>query len=169
MRINNKRVNVYIEALYNLLFIGLIFSIILLFIPISVLLKHISPYILIGIFLLAIFLLYKMGHMHVEYNSDGEILNIKTQDPFWIKYFPRSRTIVDFPKSKLMSFKIENNFLRKRLILYVTSKRSHSGYTKLTFNVTFLNKTEISDLKRSLNRIVKRNQENKISNLEEVN
>ncbi|MGB6083961.1 hypothetical protein [Moheibacter sp.] len=169
MRINNKRVNVYIEAFYTLLFIGLIFSIILIFIPIPAITRIAPPYVYIGLFIFLIYLFYKLGHQHVEYSSDGEVLNIKTQDAFWVKYFPRTRLIVDFPKNKLVSFKIKSSFLHKKLELYVTSKRSHSGVAKLSFNITYLNKSEISDLKISLNRILKRNQENNILNLEEVN
>lgn len=169
MRINNKRVIVYIEALYTLLLIGLAFSIVLIAVPISFIMKFVSPYVLTGVFLLAIYLLYKLGNQHIEYSSDGEVLNIKTQDAFWAKYFPKSKVIVDFPKTKLISFKIKNSFFKKKLELYITSKRSQSGYTKLSFNITFLNKSEISDLKRSLNKIVKRNKEKNPFKLEEVN
>ncbi len=168
MRINNKRINVYIEAFYTLLFIGLIFSVLLIFVPIPAIIRRVEPYILIGFFCVFIYLFYKIGHQNVEYNSDGELLNIKTQDAFWVKYFPQTRRIVDFPKSKLISFKIKNGFFQKKLDLYVTSKRTQSGYMKLRFNITYLSKSEISDLKRSLNKIVKRNSENNKPHLEEA-
>ena len=168
MRINNKRINVYIEAFYTLLFIGLIFSVLLIFIPIPTVTRIIEPVYLVVLFLVSIFLFYKIGHQHVEYSSDGEILNIKTQDTFWAKYFPKSRTIVDFPKNKLSSFNVRSNLFQKQLELYVRSKRSQSGLIKLTFNITYLSKNEVSDLKRSLTKIVNRNKENKPNQLEEV-
>lgn len=168
MRINNKRINVYIEAFYTLLFIGLIFSVLLIFVPITAVTRWIEPYILTGLFCAFIYLFYKIGHQNVEYSSDGEIINIKTQDAFWVKYFPKTRRLVDFPKSKLISFKIKNGFLNKKLELYVTSRRTQSGSMKLSFNITYLSKNEISDLKRSLHKIVKRNSENNTPHLEEA-
>lgn len=168
MRINNKRINVYIEAFYTLLLIGLIFSILLIFVPIAAVTQWVEPYLLTGFFCAIIYLFYKIGHQNVEYSSDGEIINIKTQDAFWVKYFPKTRRLVDFPKSKLVSFKIKNGLLKKKLELYVTSRRAQSGYMKLSFNITYLNKNEISDLKRSLRKIVKRNSENNTPHLEEA-
>lgn len=167
MRINNKRINVYIEALYTLLFIGLIFSVLLIFIPIPTVTRIVEPVYLVALFLVLIYLFYKIGHQHVEYSSDGEVLNIKTQDAFWVKYFPKTRSIVDFPKSKLSSFNVKNSLFHKQLDLYVTSKRSQSGFIKLSFNITYLSKNEVSDLKRSLTKIVKRNKENKPNQLVE--
>ncbi|MBA5628726.1 hypothetical protein [Moheibacter lacus] len=158
-----------IEIFYTLLFIGLIFSVLLVFVPIPTITRWVNPYTLIAIFISSIYLFYKFGHQHVEYSSDGEVLNIKTQDAFWVKYFPQTRRIVDFPKSKLISYKVKNSLLNKKLELYVTSRRTQSGFKKLSFNITYLNKSEISDLKRSLNKIVKRNADIKTSQLEEVN
>lgn len=168
MRINNKRIDIYIETIYTLLFIGLIFSIVLIFIPIPTVTRVVQPYILIIGFIALIYAFYKHGHQHVEYSSDGEVLNLKTQDSFWIKYFPRNRVMVDFPKNKLLSFNVKNGLFKRKLELYVTSRRSQSGFTKLTFNITYLSKNEVADLNRSLQKIVKKNKEKEVPNLEEV-
>ena len=157
MRINNKRINIYIETIYILLILGLFFSILLIFIPISVITRIIPPYSIVLIFFTSIVFLNKMGHQHIEYSSDGEVLNIKTQDAFWAKYFPSTRVFVDFPKHKLVNFKISKSLFQRKLELYITSKRSQNGIAKLSFNITYLNKTEINDLKRSLNKILKKN------------
>ncbi len=163
MRINNKRVTSIIETFYTFLFIGIFISILLIIIPIGFITKVISPYILLGLFILLIFLFYKLGHQHFEYNSDGEVLNIKTQDVLWNKYFSSSSLIVDFPKKKLVNYKIEKTLFRKTLELYVTSKRTTNGITKLKFNITYLKKSEITDLKRSLSKIIKNNNEQEIN------
>jgi uncharacterized membrane protein YdbT with pleckstrin-like domain len=164
MRINNKRINIYIETIYILFLLGIFCSLMLVFIPISVITKFISPYFLLIGFMAGIYLLQKLGHQHMEFSSEGEVLNIKTQDVFWTKYFPSTRIIVDFPKSKLVNFKIQSGIFQKKLDLYITSKRSQNGIAKLSFNITYLNKSEINDLKRSLNKILKKN-----GNLEEEN
>lgn len=159
MRINNKRVNVFVGAFYSMFLLGLFFSILLLIIPISPIVNRISPYLLILIFGLLIYLFYKSGHQNIEYNSDGEVLNIRTQDPFWVQYFPRERTLTDFPKKKLSGFKIRKSLFSRRLILYLKSNRNSNGYVRLSFPITYLNKSEISDLKKSLNRIIAKNKE----------
>ncbi len=159
MRINNKRVIPFIEKFYALLFLALLAATILIVIPIGVIVNTISPYYLIGIILALLFLLYKLGHQHIEYDSDGEVINIRTQDVFWSKYFPQQKINMDFPKNKLISYRIHQTLFKKNLELFVTSKRTAHGITKLKFNITFLNKSETSDLKRSLNKIIKNNKE----------
>ena len=104
----------------------------------------------------------------MEYSSDGEVLNIKTEDAFWVKYFPKSKLVMDFPKSKLVNYKIRKGIFSKKLELYVTSKRAQNGVSKLSFNITYLNQNEINDLNRSLKKILKKNEELKTVTKEEV-
>lgn len=158
MRINNKRIIPLIHLIYSLLFIGVFVSVLLIFIPISFITAVVSPYVLTGLFIISIYLFYKFGHQHFEYSSDGETLNIKTQDIFWSKYFEKTIRIVDFPKSKLTNYKIERG-IKTILELYVTSKRTSNGIAKLKFNISYLNNNEINDLKRSLSKIIKTNQQ----------
>lgn len=160
MRISNKRVNSLIETVYSLLFLGLFFSIVMLFIPIASIVKYVEPYVLIGVFALLIFGLYRLGPHSFEYNSDGETLNIRTQDPFWVKYFPQNRKMTDFPKMKVVKFQIKNRIIKKQLVIYIRSKRSQNGVSKLTYNIGYLSRSEINDIKTSLNRMIKRNKEN---------
>jgi len=50
--------------------------------------------------------------------------------------------------------------------LYVTSKRTSNGITKLKFNITYLKEDEIADLKRSLSKIIKNNKEQQTDEVE---
>lgn len=161
MRINNKRIGIYIETLYRFLFLGVLCSILLILIPIPKIVNYVSPWYLLIFFVGLIILLPKFGHQIFIYNSDGEVLNIKTEDAFWAKYSAKSKRLIDFPKSKLRDFKIKESIFSKKLILYVNSKRSKKGYIELYFNISYLNQSEISDLKHSLNRLVKMNNEKK--------
>lgn len=163
MRINNqKRVKMCFDTIYALLFIGLLSSVFLVFIPITKIVSQLSPWILVSIFLGLILIVYSYGHQQFDYNCDGEVINLGTQDIFWVKYFPQKKCMVDFPKRKLNDFSIKKGFLRKELELYVESKRSQKGYVKLSFNITFLSQSEINDLKVSLNRIIKKNHQEKL-------
>lgn len=159
MRINNKRVTVLVNTVYTLLLIGLLGSLLLLFIPIGTLTSILHPYTLILIFIVLIWLFKKMGPHQMEYSSDGEVFNIKTQDPYWVKYFPRSQKIVDFPKRKLIDYSITGPLFHRKLNMYISSKRAANGVAKVSFNITFLSRREINDMKRSLKRNVKRNRE----------
>lgn len=161
MRINNKRIIPYVNNIHTLSFIGLAMSVILIFIPIGIIVERISPYILTGGIVLFLFLFFKLGHQHLEYDSDGEVINIRTKNVFWSKYLPNQIISMDFPKKKLVSYKVVNRFPKRTLELYVTSRRSANGITKLKFNITFLSQNEINDLKKSLNRVIKTNQETK--------
>lgn len=159
MRINNRRIAIYIETLYKFLFLGAFCSILLILIPIYFIVDLISPWVLFAVFVGLIILLSKFGQQIFIYDSDGEVLNIKTEDPFWAKYFSKAKTLTDFPKSKLRDFEIKKQFFSRQLILFVSSKRSRKGYVKLYYNISYLNQSEISDLKLSLSRLVKRNNE----------
>lgn len=161
MRINNKRIIPWIETIYALLFLALLPAIILLFIPIGVVVEFVSPYLIIGTLLVLLFLLYKSGNQHFEYDSDGEVIHICSQDAFWSKYFSSKKTTMDFPKTKLISYRVKESFLQKTLELIVSSKRNSNGVVKLKFNITYLNASEISDMKRSLSKIIKNNTKNK--------
>lgn len=159
MRINNKRINIYIEALYNILFFLLTGSLILIFVPVSPIVNFVSPLVLIVVFGALLYLLYSSGNQNIEYNSDGEVLTIRTQDPFISEYFPQTKTLTDFPKGKVIGYKIVRKFLFRKLYLYVRSKRAKKGYVKLSFQITYLNNNELRDLKKSLSRIIERNKE----------
>ncbi|MDD3771231.1 MAG: hypothetical protein PHC38_01085 [Weeksellaceae bacterium] len=163
MRINNKRINIYIETLYNILLLLFVGSLILIFIPITPIVNLISPYALLLIIGIMIYFLYLTGNQNIEYNSDGEALTIRTQDPFISKYFPKNKTLTDFPKNKVIDYEIKQKFILRKLYLYLQSKRAKKGYVKLSFPITYLNDKELRDLKKSLNRIIEKNNKEKLN------
>lgn len=65
----------------------------------------------------------------------------------------------EFPKYKLQKFEVIDLFLMKRLYITISSK--NSGSTILRYEISYLTKREISDLKISLNKVVKANKEKK--------
>ncbi|MEJ8590471.1 hypothetical protein JSO62_01005 [Riemerella anatipestifer] len=157
MRLSNKVRIPYYQFIFTLanitLLVGLIFFILqnkvakLFTIPID-----------IGIIAFAIFLyliFYIRGRQIFEYDSDGEALNFQ------------NRNIIDslgknakdeFPKYKLDSYEIVDVFLFRRL--YIRLKNKKGSLTVLKYDISYLNSKEIKDLKLSLNRTIKSNQEN---------
>ncbi|MFZ4928898.1 hypothetical protein [Chryseobacterium sp. Mn2064] len=115
-----------------------------------------ESYLLIAVpvFMLATF--YFMGRQIFEYDSDGEALNFKNRN---IIPFLNKPLHDEFPKYKLIKYDVINIILIKRLYITVSSK--NSGSTMLKYEISYLTRKEINDLKLSLNKVVKANKEKK--------
>ncbi|REC50154.1 hypothetical protein DRF67_01060 [Chryseobacterium pennipullorum] len=96
------------------------------------------------------------GRQIFEYDSDGEALNFKNRNiiPFLDKALHD-----EFPKYKLIKYDIVRILFIKRL--YVTVSSKNSGSTILKYEISYLTRKEVNDLKLSLNKVVKANKEKK--------
>lgn len=157
MRLSNRNK----ASLYNfvnmLLFMAVIFGIIGFFLEryrFDILGWESYLLIIIPAFLFILFLLN--GRQIFEYDSDGEAIHFRNRNiiPFLDK--PLSD---EFPKYKLISYEIIDLFFMKRLYVKISSK--NNGSTMLKYEISYLTKKEINDLKLSLNKVVKTNNENK--------
>jgi hypothetical protein len=110
--------------------------------------------IIVPIFITILF--YISGRQIFEYDSDGEALHFRNRNiiPFLQK--PLSD---EFPKYKLLKFEIINLFIIKRL--YVTISSKNSGSTILKYEISYLTRKEVNDLRFSLHKVVKTNNEKK--------
>lgn len=156
MKLNNKRVKPYVYTVY--LFIGLLFVFFLItkLFPLRIF-KHI-PYnmpLIVGIILYAI-TKYR-GSPLFEYDSDGEALNFKNEDVILSNFISSPKKSSEFPKRKLISYKIKGNFLKKILEITITSKKSNKGYSRLKYNLSYLSKKEITKLHKSLDKVLEKN------------
>lgn len=99
-----------------------------------------------------------MGKQIFEYDSDGEALNLKNRSiiPLVTKI-----TSDEFPKYKVIKYEFANFGLIKRLYLTISSKKSNS--ITLRYEISYLTKKEVSDLKFSLNKVIQQNRENEKS------
>ncbi|SHK37241.1 hypothetical protein [Chryseobacterium polytrichastri] len=115
-----------------------------------------ESYLLLVIPIALLVAFYLRGRQIFEYDSDGEALNFKNKNivPFLDK--PLSD---EFPKYKLLSYEIIDIFFIKRLYITISSKVS--GSTMLKYEISYLTKKEITDLKFSLSKVVKTNNEKK--------
>lgn len=96
------------------------------------------------------------GHPKFEYDSDGEVLNITTESPFfkWLGG-KKWRNHVEFPKRKLASFEMPGNFFKRKLIIHIKSKE---GYLKKrVFTISYLKSKDVKDLRHSLNKVLHNN------------
>ena len=115
--------------------------------------------IIIPVLILIVYLL--AGKQIFEYESDGEAVNFKNRS---IIPFVEKKVSDEFPKYKVIDYDVVNVPLFKRLYVTISSKKSHT--TILKYEISYLTKQEIYDLKRSLSKIIKNNKERVITNLE---
>lgn len=115
-------------------------------------------FLLIAIPSFLILLFYFNGRQIFEYDSDGEALHFRNRNiiPFLQK--PLSD---EFPKYKLLKFEIINMFFMKRLYIKISSK--NNGMTLLKYEISYLTRKEIKDLRFSLNKVIKTNKEKSVN------
>lgn len=116
----------------------------------------VESYLMIIVPILLLVIFHLNGRQIFEYDSDGEALHFKNRNiiPFLSKPLHD-----EFPKYKLIKYDVINIFFIKRLYITVSSK--NNGSTMLKYQVSYLTRKEINDLKLSLNKVVKANKEKK--------
>lgn len=105
--------------------------------------------------LLIFFIFYLRGRQIFEYDSDGEALNFKNRN---VLSFLSKDVSDEFPKYKLLKYDVVNALIFKRLYISISSKKGKS--ITLRYDISYLTSKEIKDLKVSLNKVIKQNNEN---------
>lgn len=104
---------------------------------------------------LTFILLYFLGRPIFEYDSDGEALNFRNNHILYI--LSKKSAKDEFPKYKLLRFNIVNAFIFRKLHIYISSKKNHVLILK--YDISFLSRKQIKDLRFSLNKVIKANKE----------
>lgn len=115
-----------------------------------------EEYLLILIPIILLALTYLRGKQIFEYDSEGETFTFKNRTIY--NLFGKT-TVDEFPKYKLISYNIANYIFFEKLYIYINSKKNNQLILK--YDISYLSKKEISDLKFSLSKIIKINKENK--------
>ena len=154
MRLNNRNKAGYFQFLSILVLMVLVGGIVLYFID------RANEQINLGSALLFIFplffalIFYLRGSQIFEYDSDGEALNFRNKN---VVFFLDKGKSDEFPKYKLLNYEIVNMFLFKRLYVTISSKKSKSVILK--YDISYLSRKEIADLKSSLKKVLRKNNE----------
>ena len=157
MRLNNRNKSGLYNFLMTLLLMLLIAGIIGFLLErykFDILGWESSFLIILPVLLLAIFFI--RGRQIFEYDSDGEALNFKNRN---IILFLDKPLNDEFPKYKLMKYEVVNALIFKRLYITISSKKNN--VTTLKYDISYLTKKQLMDLKVSLSKVVRTNQENK--------
>lgn len=155
MRLKSTRASRVLGFYYVICLILIVFDLILLNLEgnLNSMVGVSVPFLLLGL------IVYFRGHPRFEYDSDGEVLNITTEDPNFKWLGALGINHVEFPKRKLQSFRIARHFIKRTLKIQIKSKE---GFTrKRSFDISFLSKQEVKDLKHSLNKVIHQNKKNK--------
>jgi hypothetical protein len=98
--------------------------------------------------------IYLHGKQIFEYDSEGEAVHFRNRS---ITSFLNKPQSDEFPKYKLVKFEMFSFLFFRRL--YVTILSKNSGTTTLTYEISYLTRKQVSDLKTSLNKIIRANKE----------
>ncbi len=157
MKLSNEKRKFYFHSVNTLFVLALLFlgfGLFITFGPIRMKLLLIS----IGVILLYFTHLWR-GNPFFQYDSEGETLNFTNRNFYMLFGDPKVVKRAEFPKRKLLGYKISKNPLKRRLVLIVRSKRTENERSKQVFDITYLNKSERKDLMRSLDKVMKRNKQ----------
>lgn len=158
MRLSNREKKPYYSFIYALVGIAFLLGLIAYILEINKFdVFGSKSWILLAVPLVLFVFLYMMGRPIFEYDSDGEALNFRNGH---ILYLLAKRDAKDeFPKYKVVKYNIINILFFKRLYVYILSKKNQVIILK--YEISYLNKKQIEDLKFSLNKVVKNNSENR--------
>lgn len=161
MRLSNTRKIPLYRFLYNFLMLVLGMGVVFILCDIFKLkiLKW-EGYLLLSILIFSIVVLLKSNRQIFEYDSDGETLTIHNRSviPFISKDLKH-----EFPKYKLIEYKLIDGSLFRTLHLIISSRKRDA--VTLRYDISYISKKETQDLQSSLKKILKRNQENQHHNL----
>ncbi len=98
---------------------------------------------------------HRIGQLF-EFDSDGETLNFKNNGLFFSKFMEYRVKRAEFPKPKLLDFKVSDYGFYATLKIYITSRRK-KGPRSYRFNITFLSGKKKKGMIESLNKVLEKN------------
>ncbi len=111
------------------------------------------PYITLAVSALALVFIYR-GNPVFRYDSDGEVLILESKEPM-LGNLLRSNKLYEFPKRKLIGYRVKKYPFRRLVVLKIKSKEAK--FKTLKMNISYLSRSEARDLARSLDTVAKTN------------
>lgn len=156
MRFDNAKSKKWIPFVYFFILIGSI--LILMYVFFFREESHsLSSWYSIPILLLLFLLVVYSSAKYFEFDSDGNVLTFINKGLFISDFINYREHRAEFPKEKLKRYRIQNYIIYSRLYIYV---RSRSNKTKrVHFNISLLSRRKKEALKKSLDKVIKQNNE----------
>ncbi len=111
----------------------------------------------IPILLLSLMLIFYSTAKYFEFDSDGNVLTFINKGLFVSHFINYREHRAEFPKEKLHRFRVKNYVFLSFLYIYVKSKTNH--IKRVRFNISLLSRNKTRILKRSLEKVIKHNNE----------
>lgn len=159
MRINNSKIKNTIITAYFLLLVAVILNMIVFGLFRNWISNSTLEWVLIIGFFVVVFLVLHSVAKYFEYDSDGDVLVIINKGLIVSEFINYREKIVEFPKSKLLYYKLKDYGIYKSLNLYIRS--GDYRQKRIKFNVTLVPVRKLRYLKMSLDKIVKNNKRNR--------
>ncbi|GEM_PF-330183 len=157
MKLNNFTIVKSIR-LINITFLLLLITLVFVWlIPVRLVTNHVNPIYLFVAYTLLLILYFYRGNQYFEYDTAGEVFNLKTKNFGPLSFLTKFEKSVDVPISKIIDYRFINGFFRTELHLFIKSKKSKSGIIKLKFNLSYMNKKHLHKIKEDLERITNKN------------
>ncbi|SFN68200.1 hypothetical protein SAMN04487989_102406 [Bizionia echini] len=118
-----------------------------------------NPVVAFFVIALVFILLFIAVHFiskYFEYDSDGLKVTVTNKGLLLSDYLNYREHTIEFEKTRLSGFKINNYFIYKELVLFIVSKNGHH-IKKERFNITLVAKKKRKYMKQSLRKMVKQN------------
>ena len=159
MRINNAKVkNTILTAYFLLLFAAILNMLVFGLFRSWIKNTNLEWGLIIGFFVIVFVVLYSIAK-YFEYDSDGDVLVIINKGLIVSEFVNYREKIAEFPKKKLLYYKLKDYGIYKSLNLYIRSGENRQK--RIKFNVTLVPKRKLRYLKMSLDKVVKQNKANR--------
>ena len=152
MRLTNEHLKERFALLYAILILAILIDLLVSGVD-GTLTEYFENRVLSFSAILTSLVLLLLGKPYFEYDSDGEVLIFKSRYFAFEKIFPQLTKTAEFPKRKLVDYKI-TGFIRRTVTIRIRSKK---GMTVRKFNITFLSRAKKRHLKKSLDKIKRMN------------
>ena len=159
MRINNAKIkNTILTAYFLLLFAAILNMLVFGLFRSWIKNTNLEWGLIIGFFVIVFVVLYSIAK-YFEYDSDGDVLVIINKGLIVSEFVNYREKIAEFPKKKLIYYKLKDYGIYKSLNLYIRSGENRQK--RIKFNVTLVPKRKLRYLKMSLDKVVKQNKANR--------
>lgn len=156
MRFSNASSKKWVPFLYFFLGVGSIFVMTYFFLFRDEFNKEKLWY-AIPVTLVFIIIVFYSTAKYFEFDSDGNVLTFINKGLFISNFINYREHRAEFPKEKLKRYRIQNYVLYSFLYVYVKSKSNQ--IKRVRFNITLLSNRKKRALKKSLEKVLKHNNE----------
>ncbi|WP_068596199.1 hypothetical protein [Vaginella massiliensis] len=165
MKIKNPHIISRMKWLNLTLLIVLVMIVLVYALPVRVIANHIPLPLSLGAYIAVIAILLYRGNQYYEYDTAGEVFNLRTKNHEISRLLMNNEKKIDIPKSKIADYRVIQKPLKTELQLFIRTKKSKTGITKVKFSLSYMPKKELQQVKEDLENIITQNNKSQRLNL----